>query len=123
MNRFGGVMLSSTDPARLHEWYLRMLPPDSDTREHGYRILGYEGTYLFLDARADVGVRNPEPGRVILNFEVADARSVVARMRAAATPWLAPLEDRDGTLFATAIDPDGNYVQLVQLAPTHAGSG
>jgi hypothetical protein len=29
---------------------------------------------------------------------------------------LAELEDGDGSLFATAIDPDGNYVQIIELS-------
>jgi hypothetical protein len=33
--------------------------------------------------------------------------------------WLVELEDRDGSLFATAIDPDGNYVQIIQLSEAH----
>src|SRR5262249_15117358 len=34
--------------------------------------------------------------------------------------WKAELEDREPGLFATAIDPDGNYVQIIQF---HAGHG
>ena len=30
---------------------------------------------------------------------------------------MAELEDREGSLFATAQDPDGNYVQVIQLSP------
>jgi hypothetical protein len=33
--------------------------------------------------------------------------------------WVAALEDRDGSLFATAADPDGNYVQIIQLSDEH----
>jgi hypothetical protein len=33
--------------------------------------------------------------------------------------WDAALEDREGSLFATAIDPDGNYVQVIQLSEEH----
>jgi predicted enzyme related to lactoylglutathione lyase len=84
-----------------------------------YRILRYGGVHLLIDSRADVGEKNPEPGRVILNFDVADARSVAARMNELGTTWLAEVEDRDGSLFATAIDPDGNYVQIIQLSEEH----
>ncbi|MEU0874364.1 hypothetical protein [Nocardia brasiliensis] len=31
----------------------------------------------------------------------------------------AELEDRDGSLFATAIEPDDNYIRLIQLSPQH----
>ena len=28
-----------------------------------------------------------------------------------------PVEDRDGSLFGTLADPDGNAVQVIQLSP------
>jgi predicted enzyme related to lactoylglutathione lyase len=114
-----GLMLSSTNPDRLHEWYTTALPPKIDEQQDQYRILGYDGFYLFLDSRDDVGPKTAEPGRVILNFEVDDARATAARIDELGSEWLAPLEDRDGSLFATAIDPDGNYVQVIQLSEEH----
>jgi predicted enzyme related to lactoylglutathione lyase len=56
---------------------------------------------------------------MIVNFDVPDARAVVARMNDLGVTWLAELEDRDGSLFATAIDPDGNYVQIIELSEAH----
>lgn len=114
--RLSGVMLSSTEPERLHEWYRSVFPPQTDEAQDQYRILGYGGVYLFIDTRDDVGPKAAEPGRVLLNFEVDDARAAAERVEQSGSSWLAPLEDRDGNLFATAIDPDGNYVQLIELS-------
>ncbi|WP_109505783.1 VOC family protein [Nocardioides speluncae] len=113
------IMLSSTDPERLHEWYRSAFPPQTDDVNEEYRVLGYGGVYLFIDTRDDVGPKTAEPGRVLLNFEVDDAHAAVERVERCGCEWLAPLEDRDGSLFATAIDPDGNYVQLIQLSEAH----
>lgn len=110
------VMLGTTDPDRLHRWYTTALPPEKDVTDGGYRILGYGGFWLFLDRRADVRDRHPDPARTLLNFEVDDARAATARMEEAGCTWVSPLEDRDGSLFATGQDPDGNYVQVVQLS-------
>ncbi len=112
-------MLGTTDPDRLHRWYTTVLPPKRDERQDNYRILEYAGFWLFLDARDDVQATHPDPARTLINFDVEDARAVVARMEDAGTTWVAPLEDRDGSLFATAQDPDGNYVQIIQLSPQH----
>lgn len=112
----GGMLLASTDPDRLHAWYAAALDPTEDTKMDQYRVLKFGEFYLLIDSRDDVGDRNPEPGRVILNFDVDDARAVAARMEELGSTWLAELEDRDGSLFATAIDPDGNYVQIIQLS-------
>ncbi|SDU53050.1 VOC family protein [Jiangella alkaliphila] len=113
------ILLSSTDPDRLATWYAAALAPADDARVGDYRILRYGDFHLMIDRRDDVGPANPEPGRVILNFDVEDARSVAGRLDEMSVRWLAPLEDRDGSLFATAIDPDGNYVQIIQISPEH----
>ena len=85
----------------------------------GYRILRYGGFHLIFDTRSDIGPRNPEPGRMILNFDVGDGRAVVARLAEMGVEWVAPLEDREGSLWATAVDPDGNYLQVIQLGEEH----
>lgn len=110
------ILLASTDPERLRAWYVAALDPEENTDVDGYRVLKFGGFYLLIDSRSDVADKNPEPGRVILNFDVADARAVVARLDDLGVSWLAELDDRDGSLFATAIDPDGNYVQIIQLS-------
>ncbi|TMR89785.1 VOC family protein [Nonomuraea basaltis] len=115
----GSLLLASTDPERLRAWYAAALDPEDNTDVNGYRVLKFGEFFLFIDTRNDVADKNPEPGRVILNFDVADARAVAARMESAGVTWLAELEDRDGNLFATAIDPDGNYVQIIQLSEAH----
>lgn len=111
------MLLATTDPERLGDWYAAALDPRTDTTMNGYRMLGFGTFHLIIDRRDDIGDANPEPGRVILNFAVADAKAVAAHMDEVGVRWLAALEDRDGSLFATAIDPDGNYVQIIQHDP------
>lgn len=110
------MLLASTDPERLHAWYVTAFEPDEDAKVDQYRILKYGSFHLLIDQRHDVGDTNPEPGRMVLNFDVVDARAIAARLDEMGVTWLAELEDRDGSLFATAIDPDGNYVQLIQMS-------
>ncbi len=110
-------MLGTTDRDRLHRWYTSVLPPDRDDEVGDYRVLQYGGFWLFLDQRDDVQASHPDPARTLLNFDVEDARAVAARIEESGATWVAPLEDRDGSLFATAQDPDGNYVQVIQLTP------
>ncbi len=113
------MLLASSDPERLGDWYAAALDPAEDTRVDGYRVLRFGGFHLLIDRRDDVSATNPEPGRMILNFDVADARGLVARLEGLGAGWLAELEDREGSLFATAVDPDGNYVQLIELSEEH----
>lgn len=113
------MLLASANPERLHAWYVAALSPDEDTKVDHYRVLTFGSFHVLIDRRSDIGDTNAEPGRVILNFDVADARAIAARLDDLGTQWLAELEDRDGSLFATAIDPDGNYVQIIQLSDQH----
>ncbi|WP_280432905.1 VOC family protein [Nocardia brasiliensis] len=117
----GSLLLSSTDPARLRDWYATAFAVEVDRTpgDPGYEVLDFGGFYVFIDSRDDVGDTNPEPGRAILNVDVDDARAIAGRIADLGGRWLAELEDRDGSLFATAIDPDGNYIQLIQLSPQH----
>jgi predicted enzyme related to lactoylglutathione lyase len=110
------MLLASADPDRLRDWYAAALDPEENTDVDVYRVLKFGNFYLMIDSRSDVGDKNPEPGRMILNFDVPDARVVVTRLNELGVQWLAELDDREGSLFATAIDPDGNYVQIIQLS-------
>lgn len=113
------MLLASTDPDRLRDWYAAVLDPaDSDTVDQ-YRVLRFGTFHLLIDQRSDVGPKAAEPARTILNFDVADARAVAELMDGRGTEWVAPLEDRDGSFFATAKDPDGNYVQIIQMSEEH----
>ncbi|MFE9245955.1 VOC family protein [Nocardiopsis sp. NPDC006938] len=113
------MLLASTDPDRLRDWYAAVLDPSANDRMDGYRVLRFGTFHLLIDQRDDVGSEAADPTRMILNFDVGDARAVAALMDERGTEWVAPLEDRDGSLFATAKDPDGNYVQIIQMSEEH----
>ncbi|RZS36472.1 putative glyoxalase superfamily protein PhnB [Herbihabitans rhizosphaerae] len=122
MAALGSLLLSSTKPDRLRDFYATAFSPKVERTPGdgpGYDVLDFDGFYVMIDTRDDIGDTNPEPGRVLLNFDVEDARSTVDSLNAAGATWLAELEDRDGSYFATAIDPDGNYVQIIQLSAEH----
>jgi uncharacterized glyoxalase superfamily protein PhnB len=112
----GSILLASTDPERLRAWYAAALSPDEESTVDQYRILKFGDFYVLIDSRSDITDKNPEPGRMILNFDVDDARAVAARLDEMGASWVAALEDRDGSLFGTVTDPDGNYVQIIQLS-------
>ena len=107
----GSILLGSTNPERLQAWYQAALAlqhtPD------GFMIMG--GVNVLIDSRDDISDTNPEPGRVILNFHVDDAQAVAAHLNTLEVAWLVPLEERSDGLFGTLIDPDGNYIQIIQL--------
>jgi uncharacterized glyoxalase superfamily protein PhnB len=116
----GSILLGTTNPHRLRDWYAAALAPGESgggfTEVTPTMFAGTFGdTSLLIDGRNDVAGTNREPGRVVLNFHVDDARATADHLNALGVTWLVELEERAGGLFGTLIDPDGNYVQIIEL--------
>lgn len=114
----GSMLLASTDPDRLKAWYGEVfdVEPDADG------FLQFGGVAVLVDGRDDVADRNPEPDRVILNFHVDDARATARRLTEAGATLLVEPEWRGQAWFATALDPDGNCLQLIELSDEYYSS-
>lgn len=108
----GSILLGSTRAAELNAWYRKVIAPDQ--AGEGPIVLGE--LWLIIEQRDDVSETNPEPGRSILNFHVDDFARYEAQLHEAGVDWIAPAEDRPSGRFATFRDPDGNYLQLIQLS-------
>ncbi|GIF07055.1 VOC family protein [Actinoplanes siamensis] len=113
----GSLLLASTDPDRLRDWYERAFGVTADG--DGFLRLG--GVGLLIDHRQDVAARAPEPARVIVNLHVGDAAATARHLDTLGVRWLAELEYREpaGAWFGTVIDPDGNYVQIIELTDAY----
>lgn len=72
------------------------------------------GFRFVFPRRDDIEDKTAEPGRLILNFHVDDARGTAARLNQMGVSWLQELEERPSGLFGTLIDPDGNYLQIIE---------
>ena len=107
----GSILLASTDPDRLRGWYQRAF--DATPNPDGFLVFG--GVAMLVDRRDDVADSCVEPGRVILNLHVDDARAAVAHLDGLGVTWVAELEFRGDAWFATLLDPDGNCLQIIEL--------
>ena len=112
-----GALIHTDNPKELRDWYANAFgaAPDQQrpTGENGFAIqLGEQ--YLLFFTHDEVSGRTKEPARIIINFDVADARAVAARLDGLGAKWIRPLEDGGPGRIGTAADPDGNYVQLFQ---------
>jgi hypothetical protein len=107
----GSILIGSADPERLRSWYRGAFAPDQP--EEGSLDVG--GVLLVFNKRSDVADANTEPGRTIINVHVEDAREAVTRLNDVGVTWLTELEQRPGGLFATLVDPDGSYVQIIEF--------
>jgi catechol 2,3-dioxygenase-like lactoylglutathione lyase family enzyme len=114
----GSILLGTTNPRRLRDWYAAALGPEGGgfTEVSPTMFAGNFGDVgLLIDGRSDVGDKNREPGRVILNFHVEDARATAARLDDLGVTWLVEPEEREGGVFGTLVDPDGNFIQIIEL--------
>ncbi|TDU90015.1 putative enzyme related to lactoylglutathione lyase [Kribbella voronezhensis] len=109
------LLLGSTDPERLKKWYV----DGFHAEVNGYGNLDLGGFVMVIEKRDDVAAATVEPGRVVLNFAVEDIEAAAAHLRTLAVDWLVEPEDRGVGWFATLVDPDGNYVQLIQMKPEY----
>jgi ketosteroid isomerase-like protein len=113
----GSVLLASRAPEQLRAWYEQALEVRAD--HDGFLRIGEVG--LLVDGRDDVAARPVEPARVILNVHVDDARATARHLDGLGVTWVAPLEYRDaaGAWFGTVLDPDGNYLQVIELTEAY----
>jgi uncharacterized glyoxalase superfamily protein PhnB len=107
----GSILLGTTQPTELRDWYRRALAPGHD----GEGTIDLGDFLLVIEHRDDIDAKNNEPGRMILNFHVDNFDAVEAQLRAAGVDWIAPVADRPSGRFGTFADPDGNYLQIIQL--------
>ncbi|GAA2055417.1 VOC family protein [Williamsia deligens] len=112
------ALLSSDDPGRLRDWYAEVFDASVEKvgDEKGYEVVDLDGFYLMIDSRDDIAGPTQEPARVILNVEVDDVEATATRVDRLGLGWRAPVEKRDGNWFGTALDPDGNLVQIMRLS-------
>jgi hypothetical protein len=111
----GSILLGSANPDRLRAWYQAAFAPE----DAGDGFMSFGGLPVLVDGRTDVAATNGEPGRLILNFHVDDARATTAHLNALGVTWLVEPERREAGWFGTLIDPDGNYVQIIELSPEY----
>jgi catechol 2,3-dioxygenase-like lactoylglutathione lyase family enzyme len=107
------LLLGSTDVERLRTWYVDVLGGELDP--DGFMHFG--PVAVLITPRHDVPSASAEPGRVILNYTVPDIAATARLLDSRGVTWVSPVEYRDegGAWFGTVQDPDGNYVQLIQL--------
>lgn len=74
------------------------------------------GATFLVEGHSEVKGAAKEPHRLLLNFVVADAVEEQARLKAQGVHFVRAASAEPGIgIFATFLDPDGNYCQLVQL--------
>ncbi len=76
------------------------------------------GTQLAIESHSEVRGRSREPNRIMINLRVEDCRKLHDELKGKGVEFVAePYADPGGAyVVATLRDPDGNTLQLVELA-------
>lgn len=111
--RCSGVMIGTDDPARLGEFYTRVIgePGFHDGEWYGWDT----GAHMMIGPHSEVHGANAEPARIMVMVEADDVAAAFDALRALGAPEVAAPHQPDGApdvWLATVLDPDGNYIQL-----------
>ena len=113
----GVVLVGSADPARLRAWYADAFDVSVDA--DGFLDFG---TAAVLIDKRDVGARAAEPGRMILTFTVSDLDEAESRLIDREVVWIREVESTSIGRIGTLVDPDGNYVQVLERSKRSVGA-
>jgi hypothetical protein len=116
--RIGAVVVGSRSPLRTAVWYRWALGLPGDptgASAHPAAALPRPGpAQLQVTHCASVEARAVEPARLITNFLVDDIVAVEARLVGMETVWLREVGGSPCGTIGTVLDPDGNYVQIIE---------
>ena len=108
------INLNSENPERMVAFYedVLQLPPE----EMGHGSFKAGGAALIIDGHSEIKGRTKEPQRVLINFFVNDLAAEKSRLESAGVRFVRePGREYWGGLITTFLDPDGNYLQLIEM--------
>ena len=111
----GGVFFKAKDPEKLMKWYEEHL---GIPFQHGYIEFTAPGGTVFSIKKADTTEFDPSKKDFMLNFRVADLRSLLSELREKGVTIVGELEEYDYGRFGNIVDPEGNKIQLWEPADT-----
>lgn len=125
MLSFSSIMIGSSQPKVMGEFYEKVFDKPSDMAEEGWYGWKFDSFYLNIGEHSEVQGQSKEPQRTILNFEAQDVKAEFERIKAigaevikepyqmSASGEILADTDEGGMWIATFADPDGNYFQLM----------
>lgn len=111
------INITSENPERLTAFYRDVvgLPPHPVMGEGAF-VVGESA--LLIDGHSDVRGPTKEPQRILINFFVDDLAAEQARLEGQGVHFIRSAgREFWGGVISTFLDPDGNYVQLLEFIP------
>ena len=113
------VIVHSSRPETLIGFYEDVvgLTPAYDVTPGAFMTGSSEFVSLIIEGHSELRGATKEPQRVLLNFVVDDLAAEHDRLTGRGVEFIRePAVEPGAGVFATFLDPDGNYCQLVELA-------
>lgn len=118
MLNFNSIMLGTSDPKTLADFYEKVLGKKPDMAEDGWYGFSVGSCFLTIGEHSEVKGQSKEPQRIMLNLETKEVKEEFERIKKAVPdikvikePY--EMEDWEGGWIATFADPDNNYFQLM----------
>jgi predicted enzyme related to lactoylglutathione lyase len=81
-----------------------------------FRVGASPSVSFIVEGHSELRGTTKEPERVLLNFAVADLAAEQRRLEGRGVKFVREASEEAGVgVFATFVDPDGNYCQLVEF--------
>ncbi|MHB8576883.1 MAG: VOC family protein [Dehalococcoidia bacterium] len=112
------INVTSEHPEALIAFYrdVLQLPKDADMGEEGVFVVA--GSHLLIDGHSQTKGKAAEPQRVLINFFVDDLAAEQQRLEAQGVVFIRDKgKEYWGGTISTFLDPDGNYLQLLEFKP------
>jgi predicted enzyme related to lactoylglutathione lyase len=116
MLKLSSIMIGSSDPQKLAEFYEKVLEKKPDMAEGGWYGFSVGECFLSIGAHDKVTGMSVNPERVIFNFETKEVVKEFDRIKALGATGIAEpykMEGWEEPGIATLADPEGNYFQLM----------
>lgn len=114
------ININSPEPEKLVAFYRDVigLPENPDL---GHCVIA-GGAMIFFDTHSEIGGPTTEPARVLINFFVDDLAAEQRRLKDQGVRFIREAgREFWGGVISTFLDPDGNYVQLLEFRPEQQG--
>jgi len=121
VNGIGGFFFAAQDPQLLADWYCSALgvdrPPESYNTASWQQLAG---STVFAPMDADAAILTAPGAGWSINFRVDDLDKMVAQLRRLGVQVDIDPETYPNGRFASLRDPEGNAIQLWQVAGADA---
>jgi hypothetical protein len=86
------------------------------------RLLSLGDVQLVFLPHSEIAGPAREPKRILINFRVDDAQAHADRLERLGATWVRQVEPEAFGLLGNVADPDGNFVQVTQVASRSTSS-